>query len=574
LYKLHLILKYLFRRRIAWVALLAVTLCTMMVLVVISVMGGWLDMFKKSFHGLNGDIVVRAESDSLVGFPYYKEMIDKIEAIHGVKSAVPVISTFGLFSVDNIVEGVQVTGYPITQIGKVNNFADSLYLQHQKVEDELKALPPTASGGQRDRLEKLLAEPPSFDLLDESSLFRPLPRDVKTDPKTGQIAGLPKDAEGLLRYDAVRGRLVFKGVMTDDQRSALAKLSTSPGWTPDIDRLYDLSHRPGVIAYRELLPMARNDPSNWSGMIVGAGVVGIHPDSSGEIVGRSRGMYKFPVTLSMLPIGGARVDVKDMVAAPFWIVDDSRTKVWQYDNRMVYVPFDVLQRDLRMDGGVETDDTTGQTFQIPPRTSEIDISALPGVDLDQLCQQVQRALEGVWTEKFGQIVSAPPPTAQTWLELQQTWIGAIEHEKVLTVFLFGIISIVAIFLIFCIFYMIAVEKTRDIGIIKSVGATSGGVAGIFLGYGATIGVIGGGMGLLLSYLIVHNINWLHMELGKHLGIVIWNPEVYMFDKIPNTMAWSNIVVIVGVAIVASILGALIPAMFAARLNPVQALRFE
>src|SRR5277367_4163286 len=80
MYKLHLILKYLLRRRIAWVALLAVTLCTTMVLVVISVMGGWLDMFKHSFHGLGGDIVV-SQNGSLVGFPFYQDMIDRIDKV-------------------------------------------------------------------------------------------------------------------------------------------------------------------------------------------------------------------------------------------------------------------------------------------------------------------------------------------------------------------------------------------------------------------------------------------------------------------------------------------------------------
>ena len=62
----HLIFKYLLKRRIAWVALAAVMLCTTMVLVVISVMGGWLNMFKQSFHGLTGDVIVKSES--LEGF--------------------------------------------------------------------------------------------------------------------------------------------------------------------------------------------------------------------------------------------------------------------------------------------------------------------------------------------------------------------------------------------------------------------------------------------------------------------------------------------------------------------------
>ena len=84
-YKLHLILKYLRKRRIAWVSLIAVTLCTAMVLVVISVMGGWLRMFRTSFHGLSGDIVVQV--NSLTGFPYYQEMIGEVEKLPEVEAA-------------------------------------------------------------------------------------------------------------------------------------------------------------------------------------------------------------------------------------------------------------------------------------------------------------------------------------------------------------------------------------------------------------------------------------------------------------------------------------------------------
>ncbi len=77
MYKLHLIIKYLLKRRIAWVSLLAVMLCTTMVLVVISVMGGWLDMFKSSFRGLSGDIVIHSESHG--GVSLLQEIIDRLK---------------------------------------------------------------------------------------------------------------------------------------------------------------------------------------------------------------------------------------------------------------------------------------------------------------------------------------------------------------------------------------------------------------------------------------------------------------------------------------------------------------
>jgi lipoprotein-releasing system permease protein len=163
---------------------------------------------------------------------------------------------------------------------------------------------------------------------------------------------------------------------------------------------------------------------------------------------------------------------------------------------------------------------------------------------------------------------------RTWEEVNAVFIAAIEKEKGLVTILFGIISIVAIFLIFCIFYMIVVEKTRDIGIIKSVGATSTGVAGIFLGYGMAIGLVGAGMGLLVGWLVVRYINELHEWLGRITGQVVWNPEVYMFDTIPNTMNPNEVAVILTVAVIASVLGALVPAIRAARMHPVEALRWE
>ena len=78
----------------------------------------------------------------------------------------------------------------------------------------------------------------------------------------------------------------------------------------------------------------------------------------------------------------------------------------------------------------------------------------------------------------------------------------------------------------------------------------------------------------LSWLIVRNINEIHAWMGKQLHVTVWNPEVYLFDKIPNTMDPFEVTVIVGIAILASVLGALVPAIRAARLNPVEALRWE
>ncbi len=562
---LRLMGKYLAKRRIAWVALGAVMLCTTMVLVVISVMGGWLSMFKQSFHGLTGDVIVKSES--LEGFPYYQQMIDRIEKRDDVISAVSTIETWGLFNVGSIpTSAVKVMGIPIEKIGMVNKFPDSLYRQHE--------LDPDRKG------------PPSFALLDKSTTpLKTLPGDVPAaDPVTGAIGGLPKGLAGRLAFDRTSGKLTFKGIMRPDELQLLRGLSEDPTFKEAIDALFKASNSGRTIDYRDEAPRARDDPSTWPGMIPGIGVAFIHRNSKGvwESPLGSRDLpfnggpsiYAVPVTLTVLGIENGQIDVKNKAERHYWIVDTSRTQIWQYDHNVVYVPFEQLQKDLGVTARAGTDAITGDAIQIPARTSQIHVRVKPGTNLNVVRDDVEKIVHSVLQDKQPDRLMSMGPYVETWEDSQRTWLDAIEHEKLLMVFLFAIISLVAIFLIFCIFYMIVVEKTKDIGIIKSVGATSGGVAGIFLGYGLAIGVLGSGLGLLCSFLIVHNINWLHGKLGEMFGVQIWNPEVYLFDKIPNTMSAKDVIIIPAVAVLASVVGALVPAYRAARMNPVEALRWE
>ncbi len=139
--------------------------------------------------------------------------------------------------------------------------------------------------------------------------------------------------------------------------------------------------------------------------------------------------------------------------------------------------------------------------------------------------------------------------------------------------LFLIIA-VAGFGILAIFFMIVVEKTRDIGILKSLGASSRGVMGIFLAYGLLLGMVGSSVGLVIGLLFVRYINNIADLIGKITGHTVFDPSIYYFYKIPTivvprTIAWI-VIGAVGIAVLASIL----PARRAARLHPVEALRYE
>jgi lipoprotein-releasing system permease protein len=474
MYKLHLIKKYLLKRRIAWVSLLAVMLCTAMVLVVISVMGGWLRMFKSSFRGISGDVIVES---SPIGFPYYQEMIDRIEKLPDVEAAVASIDSAGLINVGGIRDIVQISGIDIKTIGEIGDFPQTLYTQYDQRKRQL--VEQANQGGVSEEQRKKLME----------------------------------EAEHPEPSFALRNDVDYE---------ALAKK-----W-----------QRPGMIVSDAVLNLHRGDvPRHYK--------------------------YESPVTLTVVPIQPHEaITAQSAVPIAFWIVDTSHPRIYQLDFNRVYVPFDVLQANLEMNA-TDTD---------PARASTIEIKARPNVDLIHVRDEVSDIVEAV--NKLHDDAGIYPTAVVTWQQVQGKFIDAVEHEVVLTTFLFGLISVVAVFLIFCIFYMIVVEKTKDIGIIKSVGATGWGVAQIFLGYGLAIGVIGAGCGLLFAYLVVRYINELHAWLTRIMGVPIWDPETYQFQKIPNTMEWHTVGWIVLVAVLSALLGALVPALRAAGMNPVEALRFE
>ena len=140
--------------------------------------------------------------------------------------------------------------------------------------------------------------------------------------------------------------------------------------------------------------------------------------------------------------------------------------------------------------------------------------------------------------------------------------------------MFGIISLVSVVLIFVIFYMIVFQKTRDIGIIKAVGASSGGVAQIFLAWGAAVGLVGSALGTLGGYLFVRNINPIQDWLDDVFGFRVWSKDFFLFEKIPNEVDWPATVCVIIGAIAAGLIGAMIPAIRAGRMQPVEALRYE
>jgi lipoprotein-releasing system permease protein len=224
-----------------------------------------------------------------------------------------------------------------------------------------------------------------------------------------------------------------------------------------------------------------------------------------------------------------------------------RSEMSEYDASYVFVPLDYLQ-SLR---GLDDHATSIQ------------------IRLKDYPRDSKKAVERL---RF--LFTGAPVQVSTWEDKQGPLLAAIGVEKgILNVLLFLIIA-VAGFGILAIFSMIVVEKTRDIGILKALGASNGGVLKIFLSYGLLLGVVGAAVGTALGLAITIWINEIERVLARVTGQELFPRDVYYFKDIPTDVQPLSVGLIVlgavGIAVVFSIL----PALRAALLHPVRALRYE
>jgi len=210
----------------------------------------------------------------------------------------------------------------------------------------------------------------------------------------------------------------------------------------------------------------------------------------------------------------------------------------------------------------------------PPRVTSVMIKAAEGAQ----AVDARRAAQTIYDEFAARHPGEVPrfPSIKTWDERPgiASFIAAVRKEISLVLTLFAFISLTAVFLVFAIFWSIVSEKTKDIGVLRAVGATRAGVAGLFLLYGAAIGVIGALLGGALASVIVLNINPIHEWLGRTLGVYVWDPAIYHFPRIPSELDATKAAIVLVSGVLASVLGALVPALKAANMDPVRSLRFE
>ncbi|MBW8001052.1 MAG: ABC transporter permease [Planctomycetes bacterium] len=445
MYKILLASRYLIKRRISYLAFLAVALCVFIVIVVMTVMIGLVSDFKEKNHSFAGDCVVG--TDSLVGFAYYADFADEVAKLDFVESTSTVINTYGLInrSGTDVSRGVQIFGI---------------------------------------------------------------------DPKSHSLA------TGF-------GRTVHYH-------------------KDDISKVF-------VPAYDTNLP----------GCVLGIDMAMIRDLRGKYQFGQMPFNTKFSISCFPLTAKGAlaKAGAGEINTKTFSYSDVSQSGLARIDSSLIYIPFEQAQLLCGM-GGVDK------------RASRIHIKFKSDVRLGTGTNKVG-ALWRDYMRKNKDKAKAnlfETVTVQTWKEHRRSFVAAMEKEQTVLTVMFSLVGITTVFIIFVVFYMIICHKSKDIGILKSIGVSNSGIIGLFSSFAVFLASLGSCMGVFGGWLFLRKINSIEDWLFARFGFQMWDRSIYAIGDIPNQIELRTVLVIIISAFAACLVGAIVPAWQGAKLRPVESLQ--
>ncbi|MEX2287897.1 MAG: ABC transporter permease [Planctomycetaceae bacterium] len=547
MYKALLCLRYLRTRYIALASIISVTLGVATMIVVNSVMAGFSTEMRDRIHGILADVIV--ETNSLEGRPDAQMHMAIVREAAGeyIAGMTATVEIYGMLSFEW--QGQSFTR-PCTLLGIV----PSEKAQVGPLVDYLDAYRTIRDGDKivREPL-RSMDEPPSWELTDEALAHR---------------------RTWMQKMKWIRQQLQGDGVSGHSEFNPLAEMNAdhnliqpasgeragnagpAPAPLPDAD---------DTNPFRN--PQPAQQPNNPQGddeenaavvdseapldgrVIIGLGLISF-PEEDAATGKRNTTMMVQPgddVKISTVTAGRPPRDAHFNAT----IVDVFKSGMSEYDSSLVFCNLEMLQKARGM---IAPDGQRSIT--------SIQIKLKDFNDAEEVVKRLNMAFPaGLYT-------------VRTWEQKQGPLLAAVEVESaILNVLLFLIIT-VAGFGILAIFYMIVVEKTRDIGVLKALGAGSGGVMSIFLSYGLALGIVGSGVGVILGLVFVNNINRIEAWITWLTGRKVFDEKIYYFPEIP-TMVHPGMVLWVAVgAMLIAVLASILPARRAARLHPVDALRYE
>ncbi len=567
MYKLLLCQRYLKTRFIALASIISVMLGVATMIVVNSVMCGFSTQMKDRIHGLLADIIVETHSYDGVGDPDLQMSIARQAAGHYIDAMTPTIEIYGMmnfyYAGSWITRPVTLLGIDPqgkSEVGPLKDYLESYHTQasvdghqempaaHRNEQVPTWELTPEAKEYRREKT-RILQERQAW-MKDEQELFNSNTSFAQLDTTGLQHSLEESDGQMIQQTSHEESGVMTESVGGEPAGEEAPKQVDS--WGMDVESSPELDLTNPFLSSQNANTQEQSDPSEpWPARVyVGKGLIS-YP-------------YKDPTTGKMETFMMARpgddIKLSTITAgrppAPAHfnatIVDIFKSGMSEYDTNLVMCNLEELQK-VR---GMLVKETGERSI------SSLQIKLKDYADAPVVLKLLQDAFPA---QQF---------SVKTWEQKQGALLAAVEVESaILNVLLFLIIA-VAGFGILAIFYMIVVEKTRDIGIMKALGASSSGIMSIFLSYGLALGLVGSGVGVVLGLLFVHYINTIEGWITTLTGRKVFDETIYYFPEIPTVVSpWMVFWVAFG-AVTIAILASVLPARRASRLHPVRALRYE
>lgn len=517
MYKLLLCWRYLWTRYIALASIVSVTLGVATLIVVNGVMAGFQHEMQARIHGILSDLVF--ESHTMDGFYDAQQHMERIQELAGeyIAGMTPTVAVPAQLTYE--VDGrwhtkhISFIGVDQESYGAVSDF--HRYLKHPE---------------NRKRLSFELHDG-GYDTSAADADGWPHRRDIaaraKSEPEAAVPAAQPANAVDppeTIEQNGFRYRRVKKAEPAAD----------APPANPfPIDNPF---RREGAA------PAFDPATQTHTGLVLGIGLSSVKTADGKQLLIRPGDDVKITVPTAATP--------PKFASDTFTVVDLYESQMSEYDSNFIFAPIEKLQQMRAM---IEPQSGIGYVtaIQIKLRRAE---------DCDVVRDLLRRNFPASY---YG---------VHTWRDKQGPLLAAVGMQATLLNILLFLIIAVAGFGILAIFCMIVVEKTKDIGVLKSLGASSGGILEIFLAYGLSLGMVGAGAGLVIGLVFVANINNIADKLAQISGREVFDPSIYYFQEIPTIVEpWTVVWIVLGAMLIA-VLASIVPAVRAAGMHPVEALR--
>jgi lipoprotein-releasing system permease protein len=541
MYKMILCQRYLRTRYIALASIISVTLGVATMIVVNSVMAGFGTEMRSRIQGILSDIIIETRSTNGEFDPdFHKQLVRELVG----KYIAGVTATVEVHAILSYPYGGEWVPHPVILVG-IDPESKS---EVGPLVEYLQSYRPRTENGKEIPAERSLDETLGWELTPAMMAARIEKRKRKDeiDKLQREIAKKRKHDQGI---DAETSAEPHHSGQTADASSG-DQVAESDS---DADMLKELINGPNTTASDEenvaTAPLGALMPGR---IYVGEGLASyIQQDPETQqnktyVMIKPGDDVKFTTYVAGTP---------SPVYFDATVVDTFKTGMSDYDSNLVYCNIEYLQQKRKMIRENEDGSKVGAFTQLQIKLKDY-----------KNAPKVMEILRSKFTpDAF---------IVKTWEQRQGPLLAAVDVESsILNILLFLIIT-VAGFGILAIFFMIVVEKTRDIGILKALGASSSGVMSIFLTYGLLLGIVGAGAGVVFGLLFVHYINQIEAFVTFVTGREVFPEKIYYFKDIPTHVEPLTVVWVSVGAIMIAVLASVLPARRAARLRPVQALRYE